>query len=139
MQESTRAIAALLRFYDRLSAGDASAFDEVVSGDPAVLVVGTAPGEWKDRERLRLRFSGGGPRLEAGAPAAYEEESLAWAVDEPTFRFADGSVVRTRLTAVLHEEGGDWKLVHMHVSVGVPDAELPQFQERWLKESGERA
>ena len=37
----------------------------------------------------------------------------------------------TRLRAVMHEEEGRWKLVHMHVSVGVPDEEVVELQMRW--------
>jgi hypothetical protein len=39
--------------------------------------------------------------------------------------------MRTRLTAVLIEEGGRWKIVHLHVSVGVPDEEVQELQARW--------
>lgn len=35
--------------------------------------------------------------------------------------FPDGSRLATRLTAVLRREGDDWKVVHLHFSVGVPD------------------
>jgi hypothetical protein len=52
-------------------------------------------------------------------------------VDQPTFRFPDGSAMRTRLTAVLHLEDGAWRLIHMHVSVGVPDEEVVALQQRW--------
>jgi hypothetical protein len=46
MQRSAEVRAAMLRFYDRLSASDVASFDQVVSKDPATLVIGTAPGEW---------------------------------------------------------------------------------------------
>ena len=39
--------------------------------------------------------------------------------------------MKTRLTAVLRREDGAWKLVHMHVSVGVPDDEVVELQNRW--------
>ena len=39
--------------------------------------------------------------------------------------------MRTRLTAILHEEAGRWKVVHLHVSVGVPDEEVQELQARW--------
>jgi ketosteroid isomerase-like protein len=139
VRKSLEVKAALLRFYDRLSAGDARSFDELVSGDAATVVIGTSPGEWKDRERLRVRFETEGPRIAAGTPLAYEEGTLAWAVDEPTFRFTDGHVVKARLTAVFHRDEGPWKLVHMHVSAGVPDEEVAALQQRWLPQSGERA
>lgn len=52
---------------------------------------------------------------------AYEERPLGWGVDEPSFVFPDGSRLPTRLTAVLCQEDDDWKVVHLHFSVGVPD------------------
>ena len=45
--------------------------------------------------------------------------------------FGDMPPVRTRLTAVFHREDDAWKMVHMHVSVGVPDEEVGELQSRW--------
>jgi hypothetical protein len=124
---------ALLRFYDRISASDVGAFDELVSSDPATLVIGTAPGEWvTERDRLRFGFEAEGLRIEPGpSPIGYEEGGLGWVADEPTYFFPGGSSMRTRLTAVLHREDGLWKVLHLHVSVGVPDEEVVELQERW--------
>jgi ketosteroid isomerase-like protein len=42
--------------------------------------------------------------------------------------FPDGSAMQTRVTAVMcQEEEGRWKLVHMHLSVGVPDEEVVEL------------
>jgi hypothetical protein len=133
MQRSGDVRDAVLRFYDRLSACDVSAFDELVSGDPATLIIGTAPGEWvTDRERIRRGFEAEGARIEPGPdPIGYRQGSAGWVIDEPTFFLADGSPVRTRVTAIVRREGGAWKVVHMHFSVGVPDAEVVALQERW--------
>jgi hypothetical protein len=47
--------------------------------------------------------------------------------------------MHTRLTAVLRREDERWKVVHMHVSVGVPDEEVSDLQERWATDrSGHR-
>jgi hypothetical protein len=43
---------------------------------------------------------------------------------------------RTGLTAVLLHEDGACKLVHMHVSVGAPDEEAGELQERWSAAGG---
>lgn len=132
MQQSAEIREAMLRFYDRLSANDVGSFDELVSQDPATLVIGTAPGERvTERAQLRYGFEAEGFRIEAGDPAGYEEGSLGWLVDEPAFVFPDGSSFQTRLTAVMRQEDGRWKLVHMHVSVGVPDEEVVELQKRW--------
>jgi hypothetical protein len=124
---------AMLRFYDRLSASDVGSFDELVSQEPAVLIIGTAPGEWvTERDRMRFGFETEGFRIEAGNdPSGYAEGSVGWCVDEPTFVFPDGSAMETRLTTVMRREDDRWKLVHMHVSVGVPDEEVVELQRRW--------
>jgi hypothetical protein len=42
--------------------------------------------------------------------------------------------MQTQLTAVIHQEEGQWKLVHMHLSVGVPDEQVIELQQRWSAE-----
>jgi hypothetical protein len=135
VQQSEEVREAMLRFCDRLSAGDVASFDELVSQESATLIIGTAPGEWvTERDRMRFGFETEGVRLEAKDPVGYEEGSLGWVVDQPAFVFPDGSVMQTRLTAVMHQEEGRWKLVHMHVSVGVPDEQVVELQQRWSAE-----
>jgi hypothetical protein len=135
MHQSEEVREAWLRFCDRLSASDVASFDELVSDDPAALVIGTAPGEWvTERERMRFGFEAEGVRLEVRAPLGYEEGSLGWVVDRPAFVFADGSTIQSRLTAVMHREDERWKLVHMHASVGVPDEQVVDLQRRWSAE-----
>jgi len=135
MQRSEAVRDAWLRFCDRLSAGDVASFDELVSDDPAALVIGTAPGEWvTERERMRFGFEAEGLRLEAKDPVGYEEASLGWVVDRAAFVFPDGSAIRSRITAVMHREDERWRLVHMHASVGVPDEQVVDLQRRWSEE-----
>jgi hypothetical protein len=133
VKASDEVIRAMLHFYERISAKDVASFDRLVSADPATLVIGTAPGEWvTERDRLRFGFEAEGLAMEAGGrPAGYEQGEMGWFVDEPTYTFPDGSPMRTRLTAVLRLEEGDWRIVHMHVSVGVPDEEVVALQQRW--------
>jgi ketosteroid isomerase-like protein len=134
MRQSEEVRNAMLRFCERLSAGDVASFDELVSQE-ATLIIGTAPGEWvTERERMRFGFEAEGVRLEAKDPVGYEEGSLGWVVDQPAFVFPDGSVMQTRLTAVMRREEGHWRLVHMHVSVGVPDEQVVELQQRWSAE-----
>lgn len=86
MRQSADVRETMLRFYDRLSAGDVESFDELVSEEPATLVIGTAPGEWvTEREQLRFGFETEGFRIEDGDPTGYEEGLLGWVADEPTF------------------------------------------------------
>jgi hypothetical protein len=55
---------------------------------------------------------------------------MGWLADQPTFVLPDGSSFETRLTAVVRKEDGQWKLVHAHFSVGVPDEEVMELQKR---------
>ncbi len=92
MRQSEAVRGAILRFYDRLSASDVASFDDIVAPN-AVLIIGTAPGEWiSERDRMRFGFETEAVRLETGAAAvAYEEGSMGWVAAEPTFYFPDGS------------------------------------------------
>jgi hypothetical protein len=123
---------AMLRFYEVVSSSDVERFDEVVSPE-ARLVIGTAPGEWvTERDAMRFGVETEGVRLTAGSdPQGYEEGSMGWAVDEPAFGFPDGSAMRVRLTFVMHRQAEQWKMVHGHFSVGVPDEEVVALQRKW--------
>jgi SnoaL-like domain len=130
MEESAAVREGIQEFFARLSAGDMAGFDDVVSSHPATLVIGTAPGEWvTERDRLKFGFEAEGYRGDPDDPTAYEEGDLGWVVDNPTFHFGPVDV-NARLTAILRREGDRWKLVHMHVSVGVPDEEVLELRER---------
>ena len=117
----------ILRFYDRFSAGDASGFADGIATGPGVSVIGSGPGEGHgDRESwvdaYATQIIEWGIRLEGGGKAVgYAEGTAGFGTDEPRFVLPDGSFVPTRLTAVLHEEDDEWKIVHLHFSVGVSD------------------
>lgn len=118
---------ALLRFYERFSAGDAAGFADVIATGPGVSVIGTEPGRgfeghvaWTDGY-ARLVAPLGWQLRPGDRAAGYAEGHVGFAVDTPTAVRPDGWLLPTRLTAVLHMEDADWKLVHVHFSVGVAD------------------
>jgi len=124
MRESSEVRDALLRFYDRRSAADASAYDEIVSPE-LVVTVGTAPGErFEDREEVRGHFATAGVQIEAGTPLAYEQGDVGWAYDEPIVSFGELRGIPVRLTAVFHRRDEHFQIVHLHFSVAVPDEQL---------------
>jgi ketosteroid isomerase-like protein len=105
-----------------------------------VLVIGTDHGDWLEgRERwiaTREALMEGmweGLRLESGEePHGYEEGSMGWVADRPSIVMADGTAIPARLTGVVRqEEEGQWRFVHVHLSVGMPDEEVVELQERW--------
>lgn len=128
MRQSDDVRDGILRFYERFSSGDESAFGDAIAEADGVSVIGTGPGEGHDDRADWIATYGemmagemAGTRLEPGDPRAYDAGALGWGVDEPAFVFPDGSRLPTRLTAVLLRDGGEWKVVHLHFSVGVPD------------------
>ena len=81
--------------------------------------------------RRKAAFPPTGLRVEAGDLRAWEEGSVGWLSDTPSFVLPDGTAIRTRTTAVMRREDGDWKLVQAHVSVGVPDEEVIELTSKW--------
>ncbi len=139
MRRSAEVRDTLLRFYEAFSAADLEGFAQIITqeDDEGVLAIGTDPGDWAEgRERWiaareTLMHAMEGLRLEAGEePHGYEEGSMGWVADRPRAVLPDGPI-STRLTGVVRQEEGEWRLVHIHLSVGVPDEEVVELQKRW--------
>ena len=116
-----------LRLCQAVSEGDLVAFDEITSRREPIIFIGTDPEEWwqdadEIRDALRQQASVG-ISLIPGDVVAYREGTVGWVADRGYFRLADGGEVPTRLTAVFHQEDGDWKLVQGHASIGVSNVE----------------
>ncbi len=130
MKQSAQIKDMLVQFYDGFSGGDAATLLDLISSERGVLTIGTDPQEWWDeRDKLRRALEAqmkelAGARLVAGDPQGYEEGSVGWASDRPTIHMADGTEVPTRVTAVVHREGDQWKLVQTHISLGVANEEV---------------
>ena len=114
MQPSTQVRDTLLRFYEVFSAQDLQSLAQIIAQQPAesVLAIGTA-GEWLEgREQLIAALEAQmnemeGFRLEAGEePHCYEEGSIGWIADRPTFVLPEGTI-STRLTGVVRQEEGE--------------------------------
>ena len=90
-------------------------------------------GEWvDDQEALRSGTQEPGEGLEPGPnPVGYANGDVGWFADQPSWLFADGSRAEMRLSAVLQREAPGWRIVHVHMSVAVPDNECVMLQRRW--------
>jgi ketosteroid isomerase-like protein len=73
---------------------------------------------WSRVSYCRLSYG-----LASEDPRCFEEGSVGWVVDRPTFVLADSGSVPSRMTAVMRQEDGEWNLVHTHWSVGVSNQE----------------
>ena len=140
MQQSADVREAMLRFYQRFSAGDVASFAQGITSSDEALVIGTGPQEWLDG---RATWIAGyqeqitaipGIGMQAGDPRGYAEGTLGWVADRPTFVLPDGTAIPTRVTAVLRLENGAWKLVNAHFSIGVPDEVLMEILQRAASE-----
>jgi hypothetical protein len=125
VQESQGVKEALQRFYDAFTANDVKAFEEgVLTSQQEILAIGTAPHEWHTgRDKMLEEFGMEGVRLRGGDMTAWEEGSVGWFADRPTFTLPDGTEVECRLTGVMRNEDAGWRLVQAHFSIGIPDEE----------------
>ncbi|MGO8951525.1 MAG: nuclear transport factor 2 family protein [Ktedonobacterales bacterium] len=109
--------------------------DQVTSTTPALSMFGTDPTEWwTDRATIVQMFDAQrqaedqAPQIIPGNPQAWVEGDLGWVVDQPRLRLPNGAEVQLRSTSIFHREGGTWKLVHGHASIGVPNDQIEAFR-----------
>jgi hypothetical protein len=139
MRRSAEVRDTLLRSYEVFPAEAPKDFAQIIAQqDEGTLVIGTDPTQWTEgREqwiaaRVAVVHEMEGLRFEAGEePRGYEEGSMGWVDDRPRAALPDGNAISARLTGVVRQEDGEWRLVHIHISVGVPDEEVVELQKRW--------
>jgi hypothetical protein len=105
--------------------GDVDFLERHTSRQPGTTFLGTDPDEWwTDLSGLRQALVGqraAGVEIIPGEPAAYQEGNVGWAVDRRLrFRVAEQEIP-FRMSVVYHQEDGEWKMVHFHSSIGVPN------------------
>lgn len=132
MTPSAEILETMLALYRHMLAGESDAANALISTDPATLLIGSA-GEWVDDQAvMRGTYQVDTEGLLAGEhPVAYANGDVGWFADQPRWRFADGSEAQMRMSAVLQREADGWRMVHSHLSVGVPDNECVMLQRRW--------
>jgi SnoaL-like protein len=132
MAPSTEIRDTVIELYRRMLAGESDEANDLISRDPALVFIGSA-GEWiDDQEVLRAGKQVPGEGLIAGPdPVAYADGDLGYFADQPTWLFADGTKAEMRLSAVLRREAPGWRIVHVHMSVAVPDDQCVVLQRRW--------
>jgi SnoaL-like domain len=132
MAPSTEIRDTVLEMYRRMLAGESDGANDLISRDPALVFIGSA-GEWvDDQDVLRAGTQVPGEGLVAGrSPVAYADGDMGFFADQPTWVFADGTKAEMRLSAVLRREQAGWRVVHVHMSVAVPDDQCVMLQRRW--------
>jgi ketosteroid isomerase-like protein len=131
MPESSVEIEQVLR--DVVEAIANSDLDEIgrrTSRDPCAVAIGSDPAEWSEGydEIMRL-MRDSTPDAEIGITAglddvkAFAEGTVGWAAGHGYFEIG-GNRVPVRITAVLRQEDGEWKMVQTHASIGVPNERM---------------
>lgn len=102
---------------------------EFFSDAREVLLIGTDSDEWVEGGRLakaafaRQLDEMGAVTIRPGNMKAVIRGDMGWIADTPCFAFAQGETVNLRITAVAAREGFHWRIMHWHVSLGIPNAD----------------
>jgi hypothetical protein len=129
MQTSAELQRIINTWFESVANGDLTWTDRHISRN-TVRLVGTDPNEWLDGEHVtaflkeEVKALGGVVKVELGDTEAYQEGSVGWGLARPTLIMPNGQKVSPRWSAVFHQEDGEWKLVQLHASVGIPNEEL---------------
>ena len=116
----------VLQLYERYSHGEVLGFAKrFYSRQEGLLFIGTDPDEWlEDYESvisLYKKVANAGLEIQISDLIAYSEVTVGWAADRVKVELPNGSEVLVRHTFILHKENDEWKFVHTHISVAVPN------------------
>jgi ketosteroid isomerase-like protein len=107
--------------------GTIPSVNEILSSSDVVPFIGTGGTGWAYPEQFAAAVDAEwaayrqlGLRVDTSRAEAWTEGSFGFVVDSPIFTLRDGESVQLRSTTVFRKEGGSWKMVHPHVSVGFP-------------------
>jgi hypothetical protein len=129
MQRAPELEAFLATIYAGMSSGDLDEFARLF--ERSALGIGTDPSEWWTGDgvfarafvtQLREMREMGGLALTPGETEAYREGSVGWIADRATAQLGD-MTIPMRITVVCHQDGGGWKVVQWHASLGVGNEE----------------
>lgn len=117
------------KLYDVMRSADLQSAEELLSTDMTV-AIGTDEDEWDTDRAVAVagfvtQTQEAGPlRIQAGAPRGYSDGSFGWFEDRALVTFSDGESAPVRVTGVVRYENGRWRLVQVHTSIGLPNAEF---------------
>jgi hypothetical protein len=117
-------------WFQAVERGDASWADRYVSRQSGARIVGTDPNEWMDGEQgaaflsEEARALGGQVKVEMSDLEAFREGSVGWGIARPTITLPNGNQFSPRWAAVFHQENGEWRIVQLHASAGIPNEEV---------------
>ena len=129
MQPCEELLNIVLHHYGKFDSGDQTeTIQAIYSLQDGVVIIGNDPKEWFDERESILAFmqAGGSSKLEITVQniKAYREGTAGWTMDRVSVLMPNGVAIPIRHTRIFHKEAGVWKMVHLHVSVAVPDEKI---------------
>lgn len=129
MQSSTELKELILQLYEKEASGGLFDFArQLYSNQENVLLIGSEPDDRYEGYQEIIRFykmaGASGVEIQMDEIQAYAEGLFGWVVDRVTARLPGGLEVSVRHTYVFHREEDAWRVVHAHISVGIPDKDL---------------
>jgi len=110
------------------SGGQADSIDDIYSLQEGVVIIGNDPNEWFDDRDSILAFmqAGGSSKMEIIVQnlKACSEGNVGWTMDRVTVQLPNGVNLPVRHTRIFHKEAGAWKMIHLHVSIAVPNDKI---------------
>lgn len=119
------------RFAESIRARDLDTLSAVISEDEDVVFIGTDPDEWWIGHDTIVSVYA--QQLEALGPegvglaafdvSAYEQGQAGWFAGR-TALVADGDAVPVRISGAARKVEGNWRIVQLHVSIGIPNEQV---------------
>ncbi len=119
----------VFRHYGKFDSGEqADTIQEIYSLQEGVVIIGNDPNEWFDDRESIIAFmqAGSSSKMDIAVQnlKAYSEGSVGWTMDRVTVKLPNGAELPVRHTRIFHKENGAWKMVHLHVSIAVPNESI---------------
>lgn len=117
----------VLHHYGKFDSGSQSeTIRDMYSMLDGVVVIGNEPYEWyEDRDSLLAWIKAGSSpsnkEIVVQNIKAFSEGTVGWTMDQVIVKMPGGIEIPIRHTRIFHKEDSIWKMVHLHVSVAVPN------------------
>ncbi len=129
MRRSAGVEAIIEQLYDVMRGCDPKEVEQLLSEDLTV-AIGTDEEEWETGHAaavagfLTQTQTVGVLTVRAGSPRGYSDGLFGWFEDRALVTFPDGESAAIRVTGVVRHQNGRWRLVQLHTSVGLPNADF---------------
>jgi len=133
MEPSSSIEAIAIRLLEIMKNGSSETSAEVFSRNPGALCIGTAPGEWwhgpdEIAAAGLMQFAEfqelGGFEVEVQEIWGFQEGSVGWFASQGLFKIGSLTPFPVRVTGIVHQEGLDWRFVHLQFSEPVQSLEV---------------